>query len=379
MPLVVCVTDGLPTVPLVAGGDPLDDALLEARALRRAGVGLVVADTGTGGPSRGACGELAEAGGGTCVGFGQLVPASLRAAARPDRGRVLTPDEAAALEACLDARLGPEQAGPDRGKSRRSRSAIDLAPFTVERPIEWAARTLPQGEILAGFAAHCRDELDDVEVVEEAPALLVARWRRETSRVELRAGLVAFERLASDDPTMLLTDLDQADVDALVARFVDEPELRNTLAIYDLGRLEKIGAVRSSVFVYFEWFLRDAYGVKLLLGGVHAGPDRPRHHLARIRVMIVTARLADDDRRTASACPSTAQMRIRRREPRRRRYELSPITRRALAEHLGLADGGSRKLPFAALGRSGYRNTAQDMEEILAREWADDIDRDRDR
>ena len=176
---------------------------------------------------------------------------------------MLTPDEAAALEACLDARLGPEQAGPIAG-SLAGADAIDLAPFTVERPIEWAARTLPQGEILARFAAHCRDELDDVEVAEEAPALLVARWRRETSRLELRAGLVAFERLASADPTMLLTDLDQADVDALAARFVAEPALRNTLAIYDLGRLEKIGAVRSSVFVYFEWFLRDAYGVKLL-------------------------------------------------------------------------------------------------------------------
>ncbi len=176
---------------------------------------------------------------------------------------MLTPEEAAALEACLDARLGPEQAGPIAG-SLAGADAIDLAPFTVERPIEWAARTLPQGEILARFAAHCRDELDEVEVAEEAPALLVARWRRETSRLELRAGLVAFERLASADPTMLLTDLDQADVDALAARFVAEPALRNTLAIYDLGRLEKIGAVRSSVFVYFEWFLRDAYGVKLL-------------------------------------------------------------------------------------------------------------------
>lgn len=76
VPLVVCVTDGLPTVPLVVGRDPLHDALLEARALRRAGVGLVVADTGTGGPSRGACGELAEAGGGTRVSFGELVPAT---------------------------------------------------------------------------------------------------------------------------------------------------------------------------------------------------------------------------------------------------------------------------------------------------------------
>jgi hypothetical protein len=176
---------------------------------------------------------------------------------------VLTPDEAAALEARLDPRIGPEHAGPEARSLARA-DATDLAPFTIQRPIEWAARTLPQGEILAGFAAHCRDELDDVDVVEETPWLLVARWRRETSRLELRAGLVGFARLASADPTMLLTDLDQADVNALAERFVAEPALRNTLAIYDLGRLEKIGAARSSVFVYFEWFLRDAYGVKLL-------------------------------------------------------------------------------------------------------------------
>ena len=28
--------------------------------------------------------------------------------------------------------------------------------------------------------------------------------------------------------------------------------------------LERIGSVRSSAFVYFEWFLRSAYGVKLV-------------------------------------------------------------------------------------------------------------------
>ena len=31
-----------------------------------------------------------------------------------------------------------------------------------------------------------------------------------------------------------------------------------------LTRLEKIVAVRSSVFVYLEWFLRDTYGVKIV-------------------------------------------------------------------------------------------------------------------
>ena len=42
------------------------------------------------------------------------------------------------------------------------------------------------------------------------------------------------------------------------------PTLRARVAVRDLDRLERIGAVRSSVFVYLEWFLRDAYGVKLL-------------------------------------------------------------------------------------------------------------------
>jgi Mg-chelatase subunit ChlD len=44
VPLVVLVSDGLPTVPLQPGGDPVADALAEARALRRARIGCVVAE-----------------------------------------------------------------------------------------------------------------------------------------------------------------------------------------------------------------------------------------------------------------------------------------------------------------------------------------------
>jgi hypothetical protein len=62
---------------------------------------------------------------------------------------------------------------------------------------------------------------------------------------------------------MLLGDL-EAHLEVLAEEFAADPTLRSRLAVYDLARLEKIGAVRSSVFVYFEWFLRDAYGVKLL-------------------------------------------------------------------------------------------------------------------
>ncbi len=44
VPLVVVVSDGLPTVPLRRGGDPVADLLAEARALRRARIRCVVAE-----------------------------------------------------------------------------------------------------------------------------------------------------------------------------------------------------------------------------------------------------------------------------------------------------------------------------------------------
>ena len=125
---------------------------------------------------------------------------------------MLTAVQAAALEAALDPRIGPRHA-PDIDVA--AHDAAELAFFTTDRPIAWAARTIAQGEILEAFTQHCREELTDVEVVDATPALLVARWKRETARIELRAGLVAFERLASEGPTMLLADLDAVDLDAL--------------------------------------------------------------------------------------------------------------------------------------------------------------------
>lgn len=58
-----------------------------------------------------------------------------------------------------------------------------------------------------------------------------------------------------------------------------------------------------------------------------------------------------------------------KREARRRRLSVSQITREALAAHLGLDGEQPRRLPFAALGASGHRTTARDLEEILAAEW----------
>lgn len=61
------------------------------------------------------------------------------------------------------------------------------------------------------------------------------------------------------------------------------------------------------------------------------------------------------------------------REARRRALPASAIARDALSDYLGIGRAGEqRDLPFAAVGRSGQRTTARDMEELLTREWDQD-------
>jgi hypothetical protein len=188
----------------------------------------------------------------------------------------LSREEAEALEALTDERIGALPAGAVRdelverlGKDglldpdRRAAVLRALEQRAAARVVEWASRSSTQGELLAAFAEHCRDELDDVDVVDAGTTRLVVRWRTEESRFELRNGFLGIDRLATGTPTMLLGDI-EPDLDRLVSIFLDRPELRAKLAVCDLGRLERLGTVRSSAFVYLEWFLRDAYGVKLL-------------------------------------------------------------------------------------------------------------------
>lgn len=70
VPLVVAVTDGLATRPLRPDGDPTLDVLTEARALRRARVSVVVADTGPDGRAS----TVAEAAGGVWMPAERLSP-----------------------------------------------------------------------------------------------------------------------------------------------------------------------------------------------------------------------------------------------------------------------------------------------------------------
>ena len=62
------------------------------------------------------------------------------------------------------------------------------------------------------------------------------------------------------------------------------------------------------------------------------------------------------------------------REAHRRRISISQVACEAIAARLGMADE-KREVPFAALGASGHRTTAQDIEGILAADWTDARDR----
>jgi hypothetical protein len=171
---------------------------------------------------------------------------------------------AAAAEALADPRVEP--VSDEELEAELSRwdpveaDETELEEVRRDREIEWAAETVTQGEVLDAFADYCDHELDDVEVLERTPIRLALGWRRERSSIEVRAGLAFCNRLAGDGPVMLLTPIGPKAVE----RFLEDTSLRARVALLDLARLEKIAAVRSSVFVYLEWFLRDVYGVKIL-------------------------------------------------------------------------------------------------------------------
>ena len=70
VPLVVVVSDGLPTVPVRRGSDPVADLLREGHALRRARLRCVVAEVGETGA--GCAAALAQASGGTRLPLSRL-------------------------------------------------------------------------------------------------------------------------------------------------------------------------------------------------------------------------------------------------------------------------------------------------------------------
>ena len=74
-----------------------------------------------------------------------------------------------------------------------------------------------------------------------------------------------------------------------------------------------------------------------------------------------------DMKRTTVVLPDDLHV-LLERERRRRDVSAAAIIREALAAYLGVSDQ-PRRLLFAALGRSGYHDTARRAKEILREEW----------
>ncbi|HEY7061792.1 MAG TPA: CopG family transcriptional regulator [Chloroflexota bacterium] len=72
-------------------------------------------------------------------------------------------------------------------------------------------------------------------------------------------------------------------------------------------------------------------------------------------------------KRTTISLPDEIASRLAR-EARRRSISMSEVAREVLSAHFNLERGESRPLLLESLGRSGYRNTARHIEEILAAE-----------
>lgn len=60
-------------------------------------------------------------------------------------------------------------------------------------------------------------------------------------------------------------ELDELALHAATPAALDVAWRRERLVVFDLAALSNAGAVRSSVAVFLEWVLRDAYGVKILV------------------------------------------------------------------------------------------------------------------
>ena len=77
IPLAIIITDGLPTVALLPGGNPLTDLIKEARTLQRRKITTVVADSSNQSAQLGGCGqEIAHAAGGKWLSLQELISES---------------------------------------------------------------------------------------------------------------------------------------------------------------------------------------------------------------------------------------------------------------------------------------------------------------
>ena len=164
-----------------------------------------------------------------------------------------------ALEAELVA-AGAERVGDllrlDHAAAAALRPALRAT--AAARAVSWSPQPLAEGAILAAFIRHCREELDDVDVLSEEPGCAAFAWRDERTQAELRWSSLFAERLPGG-PWLLLCPVE----DGAIVRFLEDADLRSRVSLWDCNDQTKVAAARTSLGVHFEWFLRDDYRVKV--------------------------------------------------------------------------------------------------------------------
>ncbi len=125
--------------------------------------------------------------------------------------------------------------------------------------------------------------------------------------------------------------------------------------------------------------LRRAYTQCELSLGQAIGDAAIANDLARVHVWSIPDQVYGSQRRryyavmkrTTISLPDDLAQALTR-EARRRSVPASAVARDALSGYLGMGNPYEpRELPFAALGRSGHRSTARDMEHLLEAEWVE--------
>ena len=121
-------------------------------------------------------------------------------------------------------------------------------------------------ELLSAFDTYCLQELSGPTPAKDLPCL----WGGAAYTSANRTHLLLFRpfplclQVHSEHYILLICQWPQNGLEAIVAQFVERPSLRQRVALYDLGRGQKMNLTRSGLFVHFERFLRWTYGLRIV-------------------------------------------------------------------------------------------------------------------
>jgi hypothetical protein len=122
------------------------------------------------------------------------------------------------------------------------------------------------GTLLDGFSNYCLNELR-VTLAEDNQLTQTWGGRAYTSAGQVHYLLLRpyplHLRTHTDAHTLMLCELPDEGITTITDHFARSKALRQRLALYDLGRCQKINLTRSDVFVFFERYLRRVHGLRI--------------------------------------------------------------------------------------------------------------------